>query len=143
MEWSMLYVQDNPPSLSKIDEFIDNELWAEINTYLQNTYHVAPKLTYSKCSSQKGWNIKYAKSGKSLCTLYPMQGYFIALVVIGDKEEPETKLTLPLFSEYIQELYKKTAFSAGGRWLMINVTDRAILEDVKKLIQIRVNSKTK
>ncbi|WP_423245054.1 DUF3788 family protein [Heliorestis acidaminivorans] len=26
-------------------------------------------MTYSKCSAQPGWNVKYKKSGKSLCTL--------------------------------------------------------------------------
>jgi hypothetical protein len=28
----------------------------------------------------RGWNIKYQKSGKSICTIYPQQGYFLALV---------------------------------------------------------------
>ena len=29
------------------------------------------------------------------------------------------------------------AVHAGGRWLMINVTDEAILDDVKRLVQVR------
>jgi hypothetical protein len=88
-----------------------------------------------------GWNVKYKKSGKSLCTLYPMDGYFIALIVIGNKEVAETELFLPLCSKYVQELYKKTTFSCGGRWLMVNITDKDILEDVKNLIKIRVKPK--
>jgi len=31
---------------------------------------------------QKGWNVKYQKSGKSLCTLYPEQDSFTVLIVI-------------------------------------------------------------
>jgi hypothetical protein len=38
--------------------------------------------------------VKYQNSGKSLCTLYPMEGYFIALVVIGAKEEEEVEMAL-------------------------------------------------
>jgi hypothetical protein len=70
-----------------------------------------------------------------------MNGYFIALIVIGNKEVPDTELFLPMCSRYVQDLYKKTSFSCGGRWLMINVTDKEILEDVKNLIKIRVKPK--
>jgi hypothetical protein len=75
--------------------------------------------------------------------MYPMDGYFIALIVIGTKEETEVESAAALghFSPYLQELYGRTAFSCGGRWLMIRVTDREILEDVKKLIAIRVRPK--
>lgn len=31
--------------------------------------------------------MKYRKSGRSLCTLYPMDGHFVALVVIGEHEK--------------------------------------------------------
>ena len=72
-----------------------------------------------------------------------MDGYFIALVVIGAKEESEAELTMPLCDRYTQELFSNTVFSAGGRWLMVGVTNAAILEDVKHLIQIRRKIKKK
>ncbi len=81
--------------------------------------------------------MKYQKGGRSLCTLYPMDGFFIALVVIGAKEQTEAELTMPLCEEYTRALFSNTAFSAGGRWLMLSVTDEGVLEDVKRLIQIR------
>jgi hypothetical protein len=72
-----------------------------------------------------------------------MEGFFIVLVVIGTKEEAETEAGMALgeFSPYLQELYGRTAFACGGRWLMIRVEDRTALEDVKKLIAIRVKPK--
>lgn len=72
-----------------------------------------------------------------------MDGYFIGLVVVGKKELDETEMILPTFSNYVQELYKKTQFSVGGKWLMINVTDSKRLEDMQTLIRIRVTPKTK
>lgn len=139
MEWRTLYSQSNPPVLDDISDYANTRLWQRLNSFLQNTYQIQPKLSYSQCSMQPGWNIKYQKSGKSLCTLYPMEGFFITLVVIGNKENFEAELMLPSFSKYTQSLYQNTAFSAGGRWLMINVTEPAILDDVINLIQIRVN----
>lgn len=137
MEWTDLYEQENQPSAQQISQYIANPLWEELNTYLQDGYQTQPQYTYSKCSGQPGWNVKYQKSGRSLCTLYPLPGAFIALVVIGNKEQAETELLLPTLSEYTQNLYKRTEYSAMGRWLMIHVTDAQILSDVKQLIQIR------
>jgi hypothetical protein len=141
MEWSTIYDQNRPPSLEAISSYVNTELWQRLNSFLQNTYHIQPKLSYSSCSMQPGWNVKYQKGGKSLCTLYPMEGFFIALVVIGSKESLEAELMLSSYSEYTQSLYRNTAYSAGGRWLMINVSESAILDDVINLIQIRVKPK--
>ena len=41
---------------------------------------------------------------------------------------------------YVQEVYAN-AERCGNRWLMINVTDTLILEDVKALIRLRMASK--
>ncbi|HWQ79035.1 MAG TPA: DUF3788 domain-containing protein [Anaerovoracaceae bacterium] len=145
MEWSLLYSIAQEPDDDNIKAFIGKAvpLWEDLQSYLEDAYRVPSKMTFSKCSAQPGWNVKYQKGGKSLCTLYPMEGFFIALVVIGAKEEAEAEaaMTLGLLTPYLQELYRKTAFSCGGRWLMIQVTDRAVLEDVKRLIAIRVKLK--
>ncbi len=137
MEWSEL-AEDNQPTPEMIGQFINSGLWKEINSFLQDTYGVQPQYSYSRCSAQRGWNVKYRKGGKSLCTLYPMSGFFIALVVVGDKELPEAERLMPSCSGYTQALWSRTSFSAGGRWLMLEVTDAQILDDVKELIKIRV-----
>jgi hypothetical protein len=139
MEWSKKYEQDNPPTQEDICRFVGSGLWESLNAFLQGTYGVCPKAAYSKCVAQKGWNVKYQKSGRSLCTLYPMNGYFIALVVVGEREMPHVEGMLPSFSNYVQALYGRTPFSAGGRWLMIEVKSPDALEDVKRLIKIRVS----
>lgn len=114
-----------------------------MNDFLRKNYEVEPSYSYSTCSGQPGWNVKYQKAGRSLCTLYPMSGYFIALVVIGVKEQVEAEFLLSTCSKYIQELYQASHFSAGGKWLMINVVDDKILNDVKQLIQTRRKIKKK
>ena len=70
-----------------------------------------------------------------------MEGYFIALVVVGSKEEEGMEMALGTFTPDVQELYRKTSFSCGGRWLMIAVKDRSVLEDIKSIIAIRVRPK--
>lgn len=137
MEWSEIYCKDNQPRAAEISAYINNPLWDEINIFLHNAYEIEPIYSYSSCSEQPGWNVKYKKAGRSLCTLYPMSGFFIALVVIGTKEQMEAELIMPELSEHIQELYKQSALLSGASWLMIHVTNEKILEDVKKLIGVR------
>lgn len=141
MEWNLRFPAERQPSFEDIEKFIGNGLWLELNAALQAGYKVSPLLSYSKCSAQPGWNVKYKKGGKSLCTLYPMDGSFIALVTIGNKETNEVEQTLSSYSDYTQALYKRTPFSCGGRWLMIAVTDKSVLDDVINLVNIRVKAK--
>lgn len=143
MDWIDKYSADRQPSKAEIDEFIATPLWADLNIFLQSSYDVEPEYSYSGCSEQPGWNVKYKKAGRSLCTLYPMSGFFIALVVIGAKEEPEALLLAPSLTEHVRGLLEKAESVAGGRWLMINVTDEEILNDVKLLIQLRRKIKRK
>lgn len=138
MDWGSLYGENNKPSFDDIEAYINSELWKELNSYIQKTYNLQPQLGYSCCSMQKGWNVKYKKSSKSLCTLYPMNGYFIALVVIGAKEKFEADMLINICSEYTKDLYNQTEFSKGGKWMMINVTNTDVLLDIENLIKLRV-----
>lgn len=112
---------------------------------MQQAYHVAPTLFYSCCSMDngfwKGWNLKYKKSGKALCALYPKQGFFVALIAVGAKEMAEIELLLPFCDRHTQHVYEQTTYGKNGKSLVIAVTDEAILRDVKNLIAIRADAR--
>ncbi len=142
MIWNEKFDAVHIPSYDDIREYLGVEKtnWDKFTAYIEEEYQVKPKIEYSKCSAQPGWNVKYKKSGKSLCTLYPMEGFFIALVVVGAKEEEEVKVGMDagLFTTYVKELYDNTVYSAMGRWLMIEVKNKDVINDIKQLISIRV-----
>ena len=79
-----VFNKENQPTDAEIKSFVGTELFSDLDNYLRESYKVKPKLAYSGCAMDnniwRGWNIKYQKSGKSLCTIYPQQGYFLALV---------------------------------------------------------------
>ncbi len=125
------------PSMTIIRTFVKSHLFEELCEHVEKKFQCKPVLEYSKCSLQRGWNVKYKKAGHTLCTLYPMSGYFIALVVVSIHEQDEIELELPAFTEYVQQLYYNTKSSMGQRWLMVHVTEHAVLEDVKQCIRIR------
>ena len=144
MQWHELFDREHEPSESQIKEYINTSLFGELDEHLRQTYKIKPKLAYSGCGMDggawKGWNIKYQKSGKSLCTLYPKQGYPLLLVTIGVRGVNEAELLMPMCTEYIQSLYKQSDFH-GSKYLGIELRDENILHDVKSLIEIRAKTK--
>jgi hypothetical protein len=140
MEWHEWYGPDHAPGFEEISSFVDSTFWDEARGTLEGGIQVAPRLEYSRCSMQKGWNVKYKKGGRSLCTLYPMAGHFLALVVIGKREEVNMPIVLPELNEQTQALYHRTPSSMGGRWLMLKVGDEFALHDLISLVRLRAAS---
>lgn len=112
-------------------------IWSDINKFIQETYKAAPKIMYSTCAGKPGWNVKYQKSGKSLCTLYPESDGFTALVVISLATVPEVMAREKEFTPYVVNLVTSGKPYNDTLWLMIRVTDERIAEDVKRLLAIK------
>ncbi len=143
MAWSEQYTQADKPALIQIEEYIGSPLWRALCTFVETNYDIQPNVEYSLCSGAPGWNVKYKKGGRALCTLYPREGFFTCLVCIGAKEATEAELVLSACSPAVQELYRKAKPLNGTRWLMIDVTAEAVLEDVKRLLFVRAKPKPK
>lgn len=141
MNWNEQYPKNTMPHSHEVSDFVANSLWDELCGHLESCYGVLPKTEHSSCSGAPGWNIKYKKSGQVLCTLYPANGFFTCLVSVGNRDTTEAELLLTTCTEYVQNLYWNTKLFNGGRWLMVSVTSEEILEDVKKLIDLRVQKK--
>lgn len=124
------------PEMEAVGAFVDSPLWDELRAWLEERYQPKAAWEYSRCAVP-GWNLKYRKAGRALCTLYPMEGSFTALVVIGERERPGAELLLPTLSPYLQQVYRETPYGMGQRWLMPVVAARETLEDVKRLITLR------
>lgn len=128
------------PSLDEIAEYIHNPVFLEFCEDIKTKFNAKEQLDFSSCSWEYGWNVKFKKSGKSLCTIYPREEYFIVLVVIGKKQKEAAEAMLPDCSARIKEIYHQTQEGNGQRWLMIDLEDKdKTYGDVLQLIGIRRN----
>ncbi|MCD2493630.1 DUF3788 domain-containing protein [Lacrimispora sp. NSJ-141] len=143
MEWNQIYGPDSRPDMDQITGYIQTPLWKELCVYLEDVYGVSPRIEYSRCSGKPGWNVKYKKSGKALCTLYPEEGFFTCMISIGRKEAPEAELLLTACTSYVKDLYAAANPFNGSRWLMIEVKDVQTLSDVQTLIGTRCKTAKK
>ncbi|MGE5626628.1 MAG: DUF3788 domain-containing protein [Solirubrobacterales bacterium] len=138
MDWKSVYPETDKPGIEQIGKYVDNPLWQEFNDNMMNLLGLKPLIQYSKCSMVPGWNVKYKKSGRALCTLYPMENYFICLVVIGGKEAIEAEIAIDSCNPYIQGLYNDARPYNGGKWLMVDIKNKEIMDDVNKLISLKI-----
>ena len=130
--------QNHCPSLLEIGEYVGGPLFSQFCEEVMGRYQCAERIEFSACSMEKGWNVKFKKSGKALCTVYPREGYFTAMVVVGRKEKAAVEALLPSCAPALRELYRETREGNGQRWLMIDLEDEGPLyRDALRLIQLR------
>ena len=133
--------KNNCPAIETISEYVRNPVFMQFCSEIRNTYQCNEKIEYSSCSWEKGWNVKFKKAGKTLCTVYPRECYFTVMIVIGTKEKAPVEAILPECTMELSDLYHQTKEGNGQRWLMIDLEDKDNLyQDVLRLIQIRRNS---
>ncbi len=137
MEADFVQARDSVPAMAQLATYAGGALWESFNRQMQARYQAAPVLSFSGCSMQPGWNVKYRKSGKSLCTLYPMPGYFLVLVVMGEKEMPGAERLIAQCTPHVQDIFRRTNTGQGQKWLMIDVRDEEAVADVLALIALR------
>ena len=126
------------PTPEEIAEVVQNPLFEKFCSQIKETYGVNEKIEFSSCSMEPGWNVKFKKSGRALCTIYPREAYFTVMVVVGQKEKEAVEAMLPDSSARIQEIYHRPQEGNGQRWLMIDLEDPdESYEDVLRLIKIR------
>lgn len=130
------------PSIEVIGAYIRNSLFDNFCFEMHKRYEANSKIEFSKCNWEYCWNLKFKKSGKSLCTIYPRENYFTVLVVIGKTEKEKLKNILLELSYEIQWLYHQTKEGNNQKWLMIDLKDMGdMYRDVLRLINIRYECK--
>lgn len=131
------------PDITEISGYVGNSVFLQFCTEIKDTYQCKEKIEYSSCSWERGWNIKFKKAGKTLCTVYPREHYFTVMVVVGKKEKALVEAILPECTAELSEIYNQTQEGNGQRWLMIDLEDQeSLYHDVLRLIKIRRNCYT-
>lgn len=130
--------QAHKPTEEEIISFIGRlaeEAWKELKRFIEDNYGLEPEIIFY--GKKYGWTVRYRKSGKTLCSLFPERGGFTVLVVFGKKESEKALLRLKELSIKIKKLLGETEQLRDGRWLWIRLLTKNEVDDVKKLLQIK------
>ena len=128
------------PTLAEIEKFVKNPVFEQFCSEIKRTYNCNEKIEFSACSWAPGWNDKFKKAGKTLCTIYPKENFVTVMVVIGRQAKEPVEAILPELTPELKDIYHHTQAGNGQKWLMIDLQAKGDLyNDLLRLIEIRRN----
>ncbi len=139
MEQSIFMNSANLPSEEDLHEALSStaSLWQEITGFVFQKY--PETIQEWKYPGKKfGWSYRLKDKKRVIIYLLPRDGYFMAAFVFGHKATE--KIMNSTISETIKEELNKARVYAEGRGIRIEVKESTILDDIKKLIEIKISS---
>ena len=130
--------KEHKPTEEEMASFIGekaNEAWLEIRRFIEDQYETVPEIIFY--GVKYGWTVRYRKSGKTLCSVFPEKGGFSVLIVLGRKESEEALSMRKEMSSRIYELLESAKQLHDGRWLWVRLSSISGIGDIKKLLRIK------
>jgi len=115
------------------------DAWTALRRFLVETYEIIP--TFNSGGKKYGWNIQHRTGGRPLCEMYPENGSFTVLVVLGKSELEQALGRIDTFSSIIRKALLETPRFHDGCWMYIRVSDSLTcqkdVQDIQQLILIK------
>lgn len=111
------------------------ETWCSINNFIKNNYNM--DVLWDGGGKTGVFELKYRKSGKTFCALYPREKGMRLLITFGKSEREKLETSRMDYSEYIINLYDNTHQYHDGKWLYIDIINGTVIEDIKRLLLIK------
>ena len=111
-------------------------LWHEIIQFVLFKY---PKNTkeWSYPGNKYGWNFRIKDKKRAIIYLLPRDGFFRVAFVFGQKATDAIMRTD--ISELIKNELDAAQVYAEGRGIRIDVKDNSVMDDIKKLVEIKLS----
>lgn len=111
------------------------QAWQEINGFIQENYVM--DMLWDKGGKEGHFELKYRRGGKTLCTLYPRDNALRVLIIYGRQEREKFETARTDYTAFINDFYDNTHQYHDGKWMFIDLTNSALVEDIKKLLLIK------
>ena len=83
------------------------------------------------------YEYKFRKRGKPLCAFYFKENILGFMIIFGKDERTKIDGIRNELSSDVIDAYDNAQIFHDGKWVMINITDYKISEDLKKLLFIK------
>lgn len=140
-KWLKEFDKTNKPNIKDIKFFVNSEWLEGMFLHFDAACDSKPIVKYSD-GSIPGWCIEFLKDELLLCKLYPMEGHFKVAIIIEEKKRKWVEgVVLPECSGDTRRVYNDADFFEGGKWILLDVNGAETLEDVYRLVAVRVSKK--
>ncbi len=109
--------------------------WCSINNFIKDNYDM--DMLWDNGGKTGVFELKYRKSGKTFCALYPREKGMKVLIILGKNEREKFKTSRKDFSEYINNFYDNTRQYHDGKWLYLDAINNTVIADIERLLFIK------
>lgn len=83
------------------------------------------------------YEYKFRKGGKTLCAFYFKDNTLGFMIIFGKDERTKVEKIRNELSSDVLETYDNAETFRDGKWVMFDITNNSIIEDLKKLLFIK------
>lgn len=115
------------------------ELWIEVDEYLKDNLEIKGCIRFPY-GNKYGWSMKYSYKNKLICDIFAEKGAFMVLIRMPkDAIHPIYKD----LSDYSKSVWENKYPCGEGGWLNYRITNKEQLQDLMKIIDIKVSTFSK
>ena len=111
------------------------KIWSDVKGFIENNYNL--ESMWNTGGKTGVYELKYRKSGKTLCAMYPREEGMRILIIMGKAEREKFENIRAEFTSYMNDFYDNTHQYHDGKWLYIDLINEITFEDIKKLLLIK------
>lgn len=111
------------------------DLWTSLHQLIEQKYNMEQMWNHG--GKKWTYEYKYRRGGKTLCALYAKEQTIGFMVILGKDERTKFESMREMFSNAAQKIYDKTTTFHDGKWLMFELKDTSLFNDIERLLSIK------
>ena len=111
------------------------DLWTSLHKLIEQKYNMEQMLNHG--GKKWTYEYKYRRGGKTLCALYAKEQTIGFMVILGKDERTKFESMREMFSNAAQKIYDETTTFHDGKWLMFELKDTSLFNDIERLLSIK------
>ena len=111
------------------------DLWTSLHQLIEQKYNMEQMWNHG--GKKWTYEYKYRRGGKTLCALYDKEQTLGLMVILGKDERTKFESMREMFSNAAQKIYDETTTFHDGKWLMFELKDTSLFNDIERLLSIK------
>ena len=111
------------------------DLWTSLRQLIEQKYNMEQMWNHG--GKKWAYEYKYRRGGKTLCALYAKEQTIGFMVILGKDERTKFESMREMFSNAAQKIYDETTTFHDGKWLMFELKDSSLFNDIERLLSIK------
>lgn len=113
-------------------------IFCDICEYIDSYYQLDKTWKRQKIKTKKWkYEYKYSRGKKTFCGFYITDDCLGLMIILGKAERDKVEEAIRDYSGEFQNIYDSTKTYHDGKWIMFELNDLSLFEDIKRLLAIK------